>query len=91
MFCNFSDFWSIFIVLNWSHFQSKMAFIFSISLILVLSFPFFMIFFPKCEGKGSFLKIPNKITDLSALGCPTNLAWTSSYDFNKGSTYQTSD
>ena len=31
----------------------KMAFIFPISCILVLISPFFMIYFPKCEGKGS--------------------------------------
>ena len=34
----------------------KMAFIFPISCILVLIFPMFMIYFPKCEGIGSFLK-----------------------------------
>ena len=34
----------------------KMAFIFPISCILVLIFPIFMTYFPKCEGKGSFLK-----------------------------------
>ena len=34
----------------------KMAFIFQISCILVLIFPIFMIYFPKCEGKGSFPK-----------------------------------
>ena len=34
----------------------KMAFIFTISCILVLIFPIFMIYFPKCEGKGSFPK-----------------------------------
>ena len=34
----------------------KMAFIFPISCILVLIFPIFMIYFPKCEGKGSFPK-----------------------------------
>ena len=33
----------------------KMAF-FPILCILVLIFPFFIIYFPKCEGKGSFLK-----------------------------------
>ena len=34
----------------------KKAFIFPISCILVLIFPIFMIYFPKCEGKGSFPK-----------------------------------
>ena len=34
----------------------KMVFIFPISCILVLIFPFFMIYFPKCAGKGSFPK-----------------------------------
>ena len=34
----------------------KMALIFQISRILVLVFPIFMIYFPKCEGKGSFPK-----------------------------------
>ena len=33
--------------------HTKMAFIFPISCILVLIFPIFMIYFPKCEGKGS--------------------------------------
>ena len=32
----------------------KMSFTFPISCILVLIFPIFMIYFPKCEGKGSF-------------------------------------
>ena len=34
----------------------KMVFIFPISCILVLIFPFFMIYFPKCAGEGSFPK-----------------------------------
>ena len=34
----------------------KMVFIFQISCILVLIFPNFMTYFPKCEGKGSFPK-----------------------------------
>ena len=34
----------------------KMAFIFPISYILVLIFPISMIYFPECEGKGSFPK-----------------------------------
>ena len=34
----------------------KMAIVFPISCILVLIFPIFMIYFPKCEGKGSFPK-----------------------------------
>ena len=34
----------------------KMTFIFPISYILVLIFPIFIIYFPKCEGKGSFPK-----------------------------------
>ena len=37
--------------------NQKMAFIFPISCILV-----YMIYFPKCEGKGSFPKSQNKIT-----------------------------
>ena len=38
----------------------KMTFIFPISCILVLIFPICMIYFPKCEGKGSFPKSPIK-------------------------------
>ena len=34
----------------------KMAFIFQISCILAFIFPIFIKYFPKCEGKGSFLK-----------------------------------
>ena len=34
----------------------KMAFIFPISCILALIFPILLKYFPKCEGKGSFLK-----------------------------------
>ena len=34
----------------------KMAFIFPISCILALIFPNLLKYFPKCEGKGSFLK-----------------------------------
>ena len=34
----------------------KMVFIFPISCILVLIFPFFMKYFPKCAGNGSFPK-----------------------------------
>ena len=34
----------------------KMAFIFPILRILVLIFPILIKYFPKCEGKGSFLK-----------------------------------
>ena len=45
----------------------KMAFIFPISCILVLIFPFFMIYFPKCEGKGSFPK--SQIKSLSDFVC----------------------
>ena len=36
--------------------NSKMAFIFPISYILALIFPILIKYFPKCEGKGSFLK-----------------------------------
>ena len=36
--------------------NQKLAFIFPISCILVLIFPTFMIYFPKCKGKGSFPK-----------------------------------
>ena len=36
--------------------NQKMAFIFPISCILVFIFPIFMIYFHKCEGKGSFQK-----------------------------------
>ena len=39
-----------------SHSQSKNGLFFSISCILVLIFPFFIIYFPKCEGKGNFPK-----------------------------------
>ena len=38
----------------------KMAFIFPISCILVLIFPFFYIYFPKTEGKSSFPKFQIK-------------------------------
>ena len=34
----------------------KMVFIFPISCILALIFPIVIKYFPKCEGKGSFLK-----------------------------------
>ena len=34
----------------------KMAYIFPISCILALIFPILIKYFPKCEGKGSFLK-----------------------------------
>ena len=34
----------------------KMTFIFLISCILALIFPILIKYFPKCEGKGSFLK-----------------------------------
>ena len=34
----------------------KMVFIFPISCILALIFPILIKYFPKCEGKGSFLK-----------------------------------
>ena len=44
----------------------KMAFIFPISCILVLIFPFFRIYFPKCEGKGSFPK--SQIKSLTIIG-----------------------
>ena len=40
----------------WSHSQSKIVFIFSFSCILALVFPIVIKYFPKCEGKGSFLK-----------------------------------
>ena len=40
--------------------NQKMAFIFPISSILVLIFPIFMIYFPKCERKGSFSKSQTK-------------------------------
>ena len=40
----------------------KMAFIFPISCILALIFPILIKYFPKCVRKGSFPKIPNKIT-----------------------------
>ena len=43
----------------------KMAFIFPISCILVIIFPIFIIYFPKCEGKGSFPK--SQIKSLNAL------------------------
>ena len=36
--------------------NQKMAFIFQISCTLVFIFPIFMIYFHKCEGKGSFQK-----------------------------------
>ena len=36
--------------------KTKMAFIFPISCILALIFPILIKYFPKCEGKGSFLK-----------------------------------
>ena len=39
-----------------SHSQSKMAFTFPISCILALIFPILTKYFPKCAGKGSFLK-----------------------------------
>ena len=38
----------------------KMAFIYPISCILALIFPILMTYFPKCEGKGSFLKFKIK-------------------------------
>ena len=38
----------------------KMAFIFPILRSLVLIFQIFMIYFPKCEGKGSFQKFQIK-------------------------------
>ena len=48
--------------------NSKITFIFPISCILVHIFPIFMIYFPKCEEKGSF-PIP-QIKSLSIiLGC----------------------
>ena len=46
----------------------KMAFIFPISCILALIFPIFIKYFPKYEGKGSFPKSQNKITE-SSDGC----------------------
>ena len=47
--------------LIWESFPiKKMAFIFPISCILVLIFPIFMIYFPKCEGKGSLPKFQIK-------------------------------
>ena len=46
-----------------SHSQSKMAFIFQISCILALNFLILIKYFPKCEGKGSFLK--SQINSLS--------------------------
>ena len=45
----------------------KMAFIFSISCILALIFPILMKYFPKCKGKGSFLK--SQIKSLNGLIC----------------------
>ena len=41
----------------------KMVFIFPIICILVLVFPFVMIYFPKCEGKGNFPKSQIKSLD----------------------------
>ena len=41
----------------------KMAFIFPISCILALIFPILIKYFPKCEGKGSFLKSQIKSLD----------------------------
>ena len=49
----------------------KMVFIFPISCILVLIFPFFMIYFPKCAGKGSFPK--SQIKSLNLNGSVTNI------------------
>ena len=43
----------------------KMVFIFPISCILALIFPIVIKYFPKCEGKGSFLK--SKIKSLLIL------------------------
>ena len=50
----------------------KMTFIFPISCILALIFPILIKYFPKCEGKGSFLKfqiksLPFKLLQLSLL------------------------
>ena len=42
--------------LIWESFPIKNGLIFPISCILVLTFPSFMIYFPKYEGKGSFPK-----------------------------------
>ena len=42
----------------------KMVFIFPISCILVLIVPFFIIYFPKCAGKGSFPKSQMKSRNL---------------------------
>ena len=54
--------------------NTKMAFIFPISCILVLIFPIFMINFPKWEGKGSFPKSQInhclKIFIIHGSGCP---------------------
>ena len=47
----------------------KMAFIFPISCILVLIFPIFMIYFPKCEGKGSFPKSQIKSLTTDIISC----------------------
>ena len=50
------DFLAIFMALYGSHSQSNMAFISPISCILAVIFPILINYFPKCEGKGSFLK-----------------------------------
>ena len=44
----------------------NMAFIFPISCILVLIFPISIVYFPKCEGKGSFPKSQIKSLTLHA-------------------------
>ena len=49
----------------------KMAFIFSISCILVLIFPIFMLYLPKCEGKGSFPKSKIKSLVFNSAFCVT--------------------
>ena len=53
----------------------KMTFIFPIACILVLIFPIFMIYFPKCEGKGSFPK-----SQIKTLGiwCDIGYYWSNS-------------
>ena len=47
---------AIFKALYESHSQSKNGLYFPISCILALIFPILLRYFPKCEGKGSFLK-----------------------------------
>ena len=47
----------------------KMAFIFPISCILALIFPILIKYFPKCVGKGSFLKSQIKSLSVDVSTC----------------------